>query len=259
MIVFTAIVPHPPVGIPGIGRQEDVLVMEKTLNAFDVLRQQLERTSPDVVVIISPHAPLEPYRFVINSNPILRGNFSQFALDEVAQFRNDIEIVEMIEYACEQNEIPSHLHKHFLDHGVMIPFHHLLQNISPHVVHLSFSFLNLRTHYNYGELIKIICEKSPKRIAIIASGDLSHRLTPDAPAGYSPRAKMFDSHMIEGLRRRDLAMITSLHRDFMKDAGECGLRAFVILLGTMHGREVEFELLSYEHPFGVGYLVARYV
>lgn len=259
MIVFTAIVPHPPMSIPGIGSREDLLALQKTLLAFDTLRQDLESARPDVVIIISPHAPLEPYHFVINSASVLAGDLSQFGVDIAAHFRNDSEIAELIEYACEQDEIPVHMHEHALDHGAMVPFYHLLKNINPHVVHLSFSFLDLKTHYIYGELIKTVCEASHKRIAIIASGDLSHRLTPDAPAGYSPQAKFFDRRIIESLGELDHGRIFDIHRESSEEAAECGLRSFVILLGTIHGSDCQFDLLSYEHPFGIGYLVARYV
>jgi len=259
MIVFTAIVPHPPMSIPGIGSRQDLLAMQKTLEAFGVLRRDLENASLDVVVIISPHAPLEPYEFIINSDPILKGSLSQFGSNEVAEFRNDKEIAELIEYACEQNEIPVRAHSHLLDHGALIPLYHLTKNIQPQVVHLSFSFLDLKIHYSYGELIKTVCKASHKRIAIIASGDLSHRLTLDAPAGYSSQAKFFDRRIIESLGERDYLRIFDIHRESAEEAAECGLRSFVILLGTIHGEECQFDQLSYEHPFGIGYLVARYV
>jgi len=259
MIVFTAIAAHPPMSIPGIGSPQDLLAMQKTLEAFDVIRQNVEHAKPDVVIIISPHAPLEPYHFVINSASVLSGDFSQFGLDTVAHFRNDMEIAESIEYACEQNEIPVHTHAHALDHGAMVPFYHVLKNINPHVVHLSFSFLDLKIHYSYGELIKTVCEASHKRIAIIASGDLSHRLTPDAPAGYSPQAKFFDRRIIESLEENDSNRIFDIHRESSEEAAECGLRSIVILLGTLDGTESQFDRLSFEHAFGGGYLVARYV
>ena len=39
-------------------------------------------------------------------------------------------------------------------------------------------------------------------------------------------------------------------------AGECGLRSILILLGILSGNKIKPEVLSYEGPFGVGYLVA---
>jgi len=42
----------------------------------------------------------------------------------------------------------------------------------------------------------------------------------------------------------------------VEEAGECGLRSFVIALGMLDGNSFKSEIISYEGPFGVGYLVA---
>ena len=46
---------------------------------------------------------------------------------------------------------------------------------------------------------------------------------------------------------------------FIEQAGECGLRSFLILLGALSKINYQPELLSYEGPFGVGYLVMNFV
>lgn len=257
MLVFAAIVPHPPVSVEQIGNEEEMGAMQKTLHGFSSLRRGLEEARPDVVIVISPHAPIDPYAFVMNSQSSLRGNLQEFGFDSVFEFKNDIGIVESLEYACQMNEMPAYAHPNFLDHGAIIPLYHLLQNIHPHVVHLSFSMLSLETHYLYGKILARVYEDSPKRIAIIASGDLSHRLSQDAPAGYFPSAKFFDQRVIEALGRNDMATLMGLRGEYIEDAAECGLRSFMILLGALHDKDHKFDLISYEAPFGVGYLVAR--
>ena len=120
MIVFAAIMPHPPMSIPGIGTAEDFLVIKKTLQSFEKLRIELEQTTPDTIIVISPHANMEPYSFVINSASVLSGGFSKFGLDQVYEYENDIEIAEKIDYACHVNEdTPAHLHPSFLDHAIL--------------------------------------------------------------------------------------------------------------------------------------------
>lgn len=44
------------------------------------------------------------------------------------------------------------------------------------------------------------------------------------------------------------------------EAGECGLRSFSFLLGILEESKINWkpEVLSYEGPFGVGYLVANF-
>ena len=56
----------------------------------------------------------------------------------------------------------------------------------------------------------------------------------------------------------DTEGILNLDSELIERAGECGLRSFVILLGVLDGLEIKPEILSYEGPFGVGYLVASF-
>ena len=112
MIVFAAIMPHPPESIPGIGREEDKKLIHKTLDSFKELREEFEKTDVDMIVIISPHAQMEPYSFAINSASRLVGNLSQFGSDETYEYANDIEIADRLAYACSLSlyDFPAHLY-----------------------------------------------------------------------------------------------------------------------------------------------------
>src|SRR5207302_1933666 len=59
---------------------------------------------------------------------------------------------------------------------------------------------------------------------LIASGDLSHRLTPDAPYGFRPEGPVFDRLVIDALRGHDWQRIEGVDPDLVEEAGECGLR-----------------------------------
>lgn len=102
-----------------------------------------------------------------------------------------------------------------------------------------------------------------ERIALIASGDLSHRLKEDGPYGYHPDGERFDDELISSLEKGDIENILSLHQKF-PEAGECGLRSFSFLLGVLdaHRNNVKkdpgTDIMSYENPFGVGYLVVNF-
>ena len=258
MIVFAAIMPHPPESIPGIGHKGNSKTVKKTLQAFDQLRVEIEKSYPETIIVISPHAHMERYSFVINSAKKLVGDFSQFGVKKSLTFVNDIKIVNELFSACFIREFPVQLHKNFLDYGAMIPLYHLTKNIKPKIVHLSFSFMNYDFHYRYGQMLqKIIDDNAHKRIAIIASGDLSHKLSPESPAGFSPKAKEFDKMMLRYLKENDIKSIMKLKRQDVVEISECGIRSFVILFGALHGKEYKFKLLSYESPLGIGYLTAR--
>ncbi len=92
------------------------------------------------------------------------------------------------------------------------------------------------------------------KIAIIASADLSHRLSKDAPAGYSSKGKKFDKRLINYLQKNQVQEILNLDHNLISEAGECGLKSIVMLLGIMNGIQHKPQMLSYELPFGVGHL-----
>lgn len=100
-------------------------------------------------------------------------------------------------------------------------------------------------------------------IALVASGDLSHCLREDGPYGFNPDGPKFDKELIESLKKKDVENILKLDEKY-PEAGECGLRSFCFLLGileahsTSSGQAYQPEILSYEGPFGVGYLVANF-
>jgi len=98
-----------------------------------------------------------------------------------------------------------------------------------------------------------------KEYALIASGDMSHCLKEEGPYGFHPDGLKFDKALIEALKKKDIETILKLDEMF-PDAGECGLRSFCFLLGILEASGINWqpEVLSYEGPFGVGYLVASF-
>lgn len=93
---------------------------------------------------------------------------------------------------------------------------------------------------------------------LIASGDLSHVLKEEGPYGFNPQGPRFDAELLELLEEKDTEAILGLD-DKYPEAADCGLRSFAFCLGALAGAGVDMEpeIMSYEGPFGVGYLVAR--
>lgn len=98
-----------------------------------------------------------------------------------------------------------------------------------------------------------------KKYALIASGDLSHCLKEDAPHGFHPEGEKFDNELIELLKNKDIANFIKLNEKYPNSAN-CGLPSFSFLLGILEASDISWKprIISYEAPFGVGYLVAGF-
>lgn len=258
---FSAITPHPPLLIPSIGR-ENFKKVEKTQEALKSLANDLYAAKPDSLIIISPHAPVEKEVFLINFAEKYHGSFEKFGdFKTKLEFRSDPELVSNIKMRAEEEHIPLNMIcEPHLDHGNTVPLFWLSEHIPKvPITPLSFSLLDLKQHFDFGTFLQKEILKSTKRIGLIASGDLSHSLTSDAPAGYKKEGKIFDDTLIDLLKQKNVSGILNLESQLIQEASECGLRAIIILLGILNDINYEPQLLAYESPFGVGYLTLNFV
>src|SRR5262249_45717625 len=94
------------------------------------------------------------------------------------------------------------------------------------------------------------------RVAVVASADLSHRLIVGGPYKYEPTAHTFDRQIVESIREGRADGVMNVDDDLRERAGECGYRSILIGLGSVDENPRDHEVLSYEGPYGVGYMVA---
>ena len=124
---------------------------------------------------------------------------------------------------------------------------------------LGYSFLSDEDHIRFGACVRRAAAAEGRAVAFVASGDLSHRLKPGAPAGYDPEARLFDEQVVAAISSSDPLGIARVDQGLRRRAGECGYRSMLVALGTLAGAAINCEVLHYEAPFGVGYLVAQLV
>lgn len=260
-LVFASICPHPPLIIPTIGKPEDLKLVRNTIKGMEKLSEIFHNSGTETLILISPHGPLQFDQFTINNSLSFEGNFRNFGdLEAELIFRNDRGLIKEIVNKCKDQKIPVRMLDLLeLDHGSLVPLYLLSQKSHREfkLVQLAFSFLDFQTHFNFGKIINQVIQQESKKIGLIASGDLSHRLLTNAPGGYSPEGKKFDKKLISLIEKKDIKGILDLHPDFVEAAGECGFRSILILLGALEGLNWKPEILSYEGPFGVGYMVAN--
>lgn len=269
-LVMVGIVPHPPIMVEEVGRRE-VVKVKATRDGMKALAQTLEKLKPETIVIITPHGALFSDAITMPAPDTLVGDLGRFRAPEVRlEYRRDHELGELLHRCCWDRNIPiSHLSREMarrhgvsldLDHGIVVPmsfFSHLAPR--PRLLPVNMGLFSRERLYEFGMALQEAIKQSSGRVAVIASSDLSHRVTTDAPAGYSPRGGEFDLQLKALLEAFDVPGILAIPEDLQEEAGECGYRAILMALGTLDGYEVEHRVFSYEAPFGVGYLVAQFV
>jgi AmmeMemoRadiSam system protein B len=259
-IVFGCITPHPPLIIPDVGKGGEHAI-SATIKSMEKLADKMAQQRPETTLIISPHGKHQTNAMGILAAPSSSGDMKVWGSNEPHEtYQNDLDLVELIQQEAKKAGIPiTSIGKgaYDLDWGVMVPLHFLKRAMKgAALVPLTFCWLSLEKHFAFGKAIRKAAEQSQKRVAIIASGDLSHRLIPNAPAGYDPMGKVFDEKLVKAISCVDSKAVLNFEPAVIERAGECGLRSITILLGALDGLKVVPEVLSYEGPFGVGYMVA---
>ncbi|HEX8177352.1 MAG TPA: AmmeMemoRadiSam system protein A [Pyrinomonadaceae bacterium] len=258
-LVFTGIAPHPPIMVPEVG-QEAAGEVRASIDAMREFTRRLIESGAETVVLVSPHAPLEPTAFVAYEDAQLYGDFRNFrAPGTRVEAPLDEELLNAIRRTARAHDYKvSAVSGYELDHGTSVPLYFLLRNgWQGRVVALGYTFLSNEDHLRFGSCIKSAIEETARPAALVASGDLSHRLKPGAPAGFNPEAHLFDEEVVASLRVCDPSRIVKIDQGLRKRAGECGYRSMLIAFGAAQSAEPTCEVLSYEAPFGVGYMVAQ--
>ena len=146
------------------------------------------------------------------------------------------------------------------DWGFNVPLFFLAKGFKGEIKTYLIGLENPQFYFEKGKEIYLSKVRNLKsKIALIASGDMSHVLKEDGPYGFHPDGPKFDKDFIDSLKKKDIEKILKLD-DLYPEAGECGLRSFCFLLGILEASGIDWqpEILSYEGPFGVGYLVVNF-
>ncbi len=259
--VLGIVAPHPPIMVREVGGG-DADATSHSAAAMDRAAQLLAEFDPDTVVVMSPHATGAYDAFGVEDAERVAGDLGQFGAPEVRiAARGDPELAAAILAQARAAQIPALPRSSFvrggaLDHGVLVPMSFLDRSGSRPLLVLSFAFLPLSTHREFGRAVARAVTGLGRRVAFVASGDCSHRLFPGAPAGFSPEGRLYDRFLTDAIGAGDWDAVTAVDTSRLEEAGECGTRSFVTLAGFLDGTGARTRVLTYEGPWGVGYLTA---
>ncbi|OGL66489.1 AmmeMemoRadiSam system protein B [Candidatus Uhrbacteria bacterium RIFCSPHIGHO2_01_FULL_63_20] len=260
MLSFAAFTPHSPLIVPSVGRDARNR-MSSTIQAMCRLEEELYSAMPETVIVISSHSIQFPNAFSVNLHDEYTASLAEFGdLSAPVCFRPDLGLIDSMQRALRRGGIPLSLNStHALDHGTSVPLLLLASRLKDvRVIPISYSGLGPKEHFAFGRTLKEVVMCSPRRIAVIASGDLSHALSSDAPAGYRAEGAVFDELVSQSVSNVSAAKLLSASPELVEAASDCGYRPLLVLFGLLDHMNVRPEILSYEAPFGVGYMVAQF-
>lgn len=270
MITYGMLSPHPPVLIPEIGGTRSRELQATLINMHEVCGELLA-TEPDCIVFLTPHGNVFRDCITCLSMDKLQGNLADFGQRHIgAGLSNDREMISLISELAQQKGIEfigiteeiadQHNLNARLDHGILVPLYFLQQAGMKElpILAISIGMLDQQDLYTFGGIVREASKRLGKKVAVVASGDMSHALKEEGPYRYHPDGPRYDQAVKQAMTEGDFAAVLQIPAELRENARECGYPSLVILLGAMDGYKAEDMRLSYEGPFGVGYLTAGF-
>lgn len=257
-VVCAVLMPHAPILVREIGGERGEAAAASCRAMREAAACVMSHRS-DSLVLVSPHSPRQPRAFGIWADNPMQGAFDQFnAPYETVSLPLDQSLAQAIAAEARVRHLATWtIHRCPLDHGAMVPLWFLAEAgwTGPTVV-LSLNDPEANCLIALGEAIAAAAKVMQRRIAFVASGDMSHRLTPEAPCGFHPQAHRFDETFIELVRAGDYRQLGNIAPKLRARAAEDAVDSTLIAAAAVNWRTDGHRVLNYEGPFGVGYGVA---
>jgi aromatic ring-opening dioxygenase LigB subunit len=254
--LWAALTPHPPIIVPdvGNGREREAGVTLKGI--ADLMERLKSREAPDRILLLSPHQPYVPGAFAINGEKRIKGGLAPFGSRVAFDFAPPGGAVDaLLKHLGAKGVFVNVTRGADLsrDQGAAVPLFFLERAFGklPGVVLSSPIGLDRAESLKLGAALASFDDGFAW--GLLASGDLSHRLKPGAPAGFSPMGERFDEAVVESLKGRDASPVLDMPEHAIDEAGECGMRSVLTMIGLAGALRGTIDVLSYEGPFGVGY------
>jgi hypothetical protein len=211
-----------------------------------VVRAALERVDwdgCDLVVVVSPHAHASGVYAAV------RGDLASFGIDD-GSFARSVDRDAARDVATAWERVPL---DGAADHGVGVP---ILAGVVPDVPVVAVGMAEgapprdaiAAAHKLAGALGRLWGE-----VGLVCSAHTSAALSPAAPLTEKPEGRALDTMILEALNT-DCGLLADLPPDLWDAGGSCGAGPMTCF-GALFGGATA-TVACYEHPFGVGYLVA---
>lgn len=255
--------PHPPAIIPAIGGTA-ARDFSETIGALLTGAQTLRAAPPDTLVVVSAKGEVRLDRFTIRvpTESIFTADFAEFGVTDGATARtyprDRIFTAQLIEAGAGSGLTLEPVTGASLDYGAAVPLYYLMSGV-PHasIVTLSLSLTSATDHVRLGQLIRELADESDKRVALVVSAELSHRVSKASPFGVHPTAARWDRELVSYVQANNATAISALDPFIADEVGGQQYRGAALLLGAL-GVDFHNLALTYEAPGGIGCLTGAW-
>jgi len=256
-LVFSAITPNSPLLLEEVAEEESEQLI-KTRLAIKELEQKLYLSKPETIIIIYKHDGLCKDKFCFNIEPKLKSDFSDFGNISISEtWQCDNILASEIELTL--TKLPFQLiSKERLRKDISVPLHFLtfnMENIK--ILPIGVCELAKKPHLELGQQLKKVIADQTRRVAIIASGGLSHSLSDESPAGFHKDGAVFDNQIKKFLEQGDRKSIKRMDEATIENANEYLYNPLLVMLGVLSNQTFTYQEISYQQSFGIGHLVAN--
>ena len=245
-LVFAGVCSHGP-GITARPETADPVVRDAFFSAFDGLREEMLATRPDALVVIAAEhfanffmnnmpayavgmadvyeGPIEDEAWLKIPRGLYPGS-ADLSRRVITQILNDVDVA----YAEEWK----------FDHGIAVPLHFLTPERDLPIIPVNINcqgppLTPLHRAWAFGEALRRACDAVPERIAVIATGGISHwPATPDSGKINEP----WDREFLDRWTRNDRAALTAYtNAETYRDGGQGGfeIRTFISVAACARG------------------------
>lgn len=252
---IAAIVPHSPLLMPTIGKEQQV-VLQPTLNAYEQLAAEFAQRRVETIVIIGDHGFMRPEVFTLNQNPTLDLNLKEFGdLVSVKQWPNDLKFSNLLK---EKNETTLPLvtvASSQISYVISVPLYLLTKYLPKVKVCPIGSCLNITDgHLALGEILREVAENFTANIALLAANDLGPTTVTDDNSNVGDSD--FNKLINRTVTNQSWHELITHEEDFNNNLTALPLRNILVVGGALQNTAWQPEILAYQAPLGVGMITA---
>jgi aromatic ring-opening dioxygenase LigB subunit len=255
-LISATILPHSPLLLPGL-TDEARAAVSKTTTAIGSLSEKILSQKPDVIFIISAHTGLVggSNKYALLQGPKFNYVFNQFGdLVTSGSIKGAIGFTHHLKEKLETKFPLPLVSAELLPYTFAIPLVCLGATINS----LPIACLQIPKEISADEIKRLATLLSeeisamPERVAIIATGNLSHNKETS-----NTQAKIFDQLFQAACQENSLNKLTNMDVSVRREIEECLWSPTTLLYSLLGEQKVSTQIISYEASVGIGFLVAE--